>query len=76
MERVCEVSLGWREASSYGEGGWGMRSCCPTTSQFLGLPGFWFQLTNNTRYVTVQTYIMVYTVYTCVYRNIIYFNSK
>ena len=28
-----------RVCSSYGEGGRGMRSCCPTTSQILGLPG-------------------------------------
>ena len=27
-----------------GEGGRGMRSCCPTTPQILGPPGFWLLL--------------------------------
>ena len=36
-----EVSLG---RSSYGEGGMGLRSCCPTTSQYLGPPGSWLLL--------------------------------
>ena len=44
--RVCEVSLGRRGKSSNGEGGRGMRSCCPTTSQILRPPGFGFCLQN------------------------------
>ena len=37
-----EVSLGRRGRSSYGEGGRGIRSCCPATSQILELPGIGF----------------------------------
>ena len=33
--RVYEISLGQKGWSSYGEGGRGMRSCRPTTSQNL-----------------------------------------
>ena len=39
-----EESLGRRGRSSYGDGGRGLRSCCPTTSQYLGPPGSWFLL--------------------------------
>ena len=44
--RVCEICLGQREGSSYGEGGMGMRSCDPLTSQILGPPGFGFWLSD------------------------------
>ena len=39
---VCEVSLGRRGGSSYGEGGRGMTSCGPATFQILGPPGIGF----------------------------------
>ena len=42
--RICEVSLGQRGGSSYGEGGKGMRNCSPATSQILGSPGSGFNL--------------------------------
>ena len=45
--RVCEVRLGRRGGSFYGEGGRGMRSCCPITSQIVGPPRFGFYLSNG-----------------------------
>ena len=42
--RGWEVSLRRRGRSSYGEGGRGLRSCCPTTSEYLGPPGSWLLL--------------------------------
>ena len=42
--RVCEVLLGQRGGSSYGEGGRGMRSCGPSNSQILGPTGIGFRL--------------------------------
>ena len=39
---VCDVGLGRRGGSNYGEGGKGMRSCGPATSQILGPPGTGF----------------------------------
>ena len=48
--RVCEVSLGRREGSSYGESGRGMRSCCPTTSQILGPTGTGFSYRGSCSY--------------------------
>ena len=42
--RACEISLGRRGGSSYGEGERGIRSCCPKTSQFIRPPGIRLQL--------------------------------
>ena len=51
---VCEVCLGWRGGSSYGEGGRRMRSCCPTTSQILRPPGFGFGLSRLRIYIATS----------------------
>jgi len=55
--RVCEVCLGRRGRSSYGEGVRGMRNCCPTTSEFLKVPWIGFCMRNGHNFERSSFYV-------------------